>query len=102
VQIDKEDRNISTSGGHKTQFNLEAYPPSRAKIPLRRPKLDPTLLVHIPSESEEDYEDVGYVQIAYGEVIRSLSMTNGKTFTRYSGFTINLVSYQSMIHVVIL
>ena len=93
MQIDKEDWNISTSGGHKTQFNLEAYPLRRAKIPVRRPKLDPTLWVHIPSESEEDYEDVGYVQIAYGEVIRSLSMTNGKTFTRYFGCTIDDLVY---------
>ena len=64
--MDKEDRNISTTSGHKTQFLLEAYPPSRAKIPVRRPKLDSTLWVRIPYESEEDYEDVGYVQIVSG------------------------------------
>ena len=46
-----------------------------------------TLCLQIPSELEEDYEDVGYIQIAYMEVIRSLSMTNGKTFTRYFGCT---------------
>ena len=61
VQMDKEDGNISTTSEHKTQFLFEAYLPSRAKIPVRRPKLDPTLWVQIPSESEEDYEDVGYV-----------------------------------------
>ena len=89
MQVDKEDGNISTASGHKAHFDLEAYPPSRAKIPVRWPKLNLTLWVRIPSESEEDYEDVGYVQIAYGEVIRSLSMTNGKTFTRYFGCTID-------------
>ena len=89
MQIPEDDGNISTTSGHKTPFNLEAYPSSRAKIPVRWPKLDPTLWVHIPFESKEDYEDVGYVQIAYREVIRSLSMTNGKTFTRCSGCTID-------------
>ena len=87
MQMDKEDGNISTTSGHKTQFNFEAYPPSRAKILVRQPKLDPTLWVRIPSESEEDSKDVFYVQISYGEVIKSLSMTNGKTFTRYFGCT---------------
>ena len=93
MQVDKEDGNISTANGHKTHSNLEAYPPSRAKIPVRQPKLDPTLCVRIPFESKEDYEDVGYVQIAYREVIRSLSMTNGKTFTRCSGCTIDDLVY---------
>ena len=64
--MDKEDGNISTTSEHKSQILFEAYPPSRAKIPVRRPKLDPTLWVQIPSESEEDYEDVGYVQIVSG------------------------------------
>ena len=85
--MDKEDRNISTTSGHKTQFLFKSYPLSRAKIPMRRPKLDPILRVQIPYESEEDYEDVGYVQIAYMEIMRSLSMTNGKTFTKCSGCT---------------
>ena len=74
--MDKEDRNISTTSGHKTPFSFEAYPSSRAKIPVRRPKLDSTLWVRIPYESEEDYEDVSYIQITYEEVIRSLSIVH--------------------------
>ena len=65
--MDKENGNISTTSGHKTQFLLEAYPPSRAKIPVRRPTLDPTLWVRIPSLSEEDYEEVSYVRSHTGK-----------------------------------
>ena len=83
--MDKEDGNISTTSGHKTQFLFEAYPPSRAKIPVRRPKLDPTLWVQIPSESEEDYEDVGYVQIAYREFIRQMERHSPGILVVHSG-----------------
>ena len=38
---------------------------------------------YIQSYLDDDLEDVGYVQIAYGKVIRSPNMRNGKTFTKY-------------------
>ena len=42
--MEKEDGNISTTSGHKTQFNLEAYPSSTAQIPLRWSKVGPYLV----------------------------------------------------------
>ena len=50
---------------------------------MRLPKVDSASCVSIQSYSKEDREDVGYVHIAYGKVIRSPDMTSEKSFNMY-------------------